>query len=102
MHGHTWRVRVTVRIEASELEERGMGPDLRALETATRGSVEDLEHRYLNDLEPFHAHPPTAERLAFVIAERMRTRLADFAAAVRVDEIEVWELPEYRVSYRPA
>jgi 6-pyruvoyl-tetrahydropterin synthase len=64
--------------------------------------VAEFDHRYLNDLEPFRDRPPTAERIARVVAERAAARLGARAPAARVHEVEVWETPQYRVVYRPA
>ena len=51
MHGHNWKVEVEVA--ASELDAMGMGVDFRVIKQAARDIAERLDHRYLNDLEPF-------------------------------------------------
>lgn len=101
MHGHNWRVRLTVRVEETGLDGVGMGVDFRVIEQLAGGLVAEWEHRYLNDLEPFREHPPTAEFMARTLAERARTRLADEAPGATIEEIELWEMPQYRVVYRP-
>ena len=100
-HGHNWRVRLTVRIEDSELADDGMGIDFRDLEQVVQYAVADFDHSYLNDLAPFREHAPTAERITRVDYERALEKLANRSPTIRVHEIEVWEMPEYRVSYRP-
>lgn len=102
LHGHNWRVRVTVRVDEAALDAGGMGVDFRDIEQIAEGSVADFDHRYLNDLEPFRTAPPTAERIARVICTRAASRLAATAPHAAVDEVAVWELPEYRVVFRPA
>ncbi len=74
--------------------------DFRKIEETAREVVEDFDHAYLNDLEPFERHPPTAERVAFVACTRATERLAEVAPAIQVTEVEVWETPEFRVVYR--
>ena len=101
LHGHNWRLRVTVRVAPDALDANGMGIDFRLLELWVRDAVSDFEHQYLNDLPPFAGTPPTAERLARIVCDRMGSRLADEAAAAEIVEIEVWEMPQYRVVYRP-
>lgn len=101
MHGHNWRVRLTVRVEESALDSIGMGVDFRAIEQLLASVVADFEHQYLNGLEPFHAHAPTAEFMAKLIATRAQSRLEDDAPAAAVEELELWEMPQYRVVYRP-
>jgi 6-pyruvoyltetrahydropterin/6-carboxytetrahydropterin synthase len=101
MHGHNWRVRVTVRLGAEGLDRHGMGVDFRDLERLAREAVGEFEHRYLNDLPAFRDRPPTAETVARVVAERVTTALATHPSRAALAEVEVWETPQYRVSYRP-
>jgi 6-pyruvoyltetrahydropterin/6-carboxytetrahydropterin synthase len=101
MHGHNWRVRLTVRVEAAALDEGGMAVDFRVVEDAVRAAVSEFDHAYLNDLEPFGDNPPTAERLAEVVCQRTSEQLGAAAPGARVDAVEIWETPQYRVEYRP-
>ena len=101
LHGHNWRVRLTVRVPESRLDGLGMGVDFREIERVTRETVADFEHRYLNDLPEFVDRPPTAERVAKVVYTRAAERLATVAPAAEIADVEVWETPEYRVVYRP-
>lgn len=101
MHGHNWRVRLTVRVDARDLDGRGMGIDFRVIERALRAAVAEFDHQYLNDLTAFHDGPPTAERVARVVCERVAPELADRAPTATPEQVEVWEIPQYRVTYRP-
>jgi 6-pyruvoyltetrahydropterin/6-carboxytetrahydropterin synthase len=101
LHGHNWRVRVTVRLEGDALDRHGMGVDFRVIERATKEAVAEFDHAFLNELAPFRERPPTAERVAVVVEEAVRTRLSREAPAARVAAVDVWELPQYRVSYHP-
>lgn len=101
MHGHNWRFRLTVRIEPSGLDRAGMGVDFRVLEQTARTIADEFEHRYLNDLPAFAGAPPSAERIVEVVASRATARLAEVAPAARLEEVELWEMPQYRVVYRP-
>ncbi len=101
MHGHNWRVRLTVRVEENSLSDSGMGVDFRVIEDIAKATVADFEHQYLNDLEPFKGYAPSAERLAKVICRDARDRLTSAGQKAAIDQIEVWELPQYRVVYRP-
>lgn len=102
IHGHDWRVRLTVRVDAGALGSNGMALDFREIERAARAAVEDLEHRDLNQLPAFAQIPPTAEHVARVVCERAGAEVARAAPGARIEEIEVWETPTYRVVYRPA
>jgi len=102
LHGHNWRVRLNVRIAERALNGIGMGVDLRELERITKESVAGWEHRYLNELPEFSERPPTAERVAKLVCVRATERLAQLTqSAATVDQVEVWETPDYRVVYRP-
>lgn len=100
-HGHNWRVRLTVRVPESRLNESGMGVDFREIERVTREIVAEFEHRYLNDLPDFKERPPTAERVAKVVCIRATEQLAKVAPGAEISGVEVWETPQYRVIYRP-
>jgi len=101
MHGHNWRVRVTVRVGADRLDGQGMGVDFRDLERLTRDAVNDFEHRYLNELPPFAAQAPSAEAIARVVSERVTERLAGHPSGAAVTQVELWEMPQYKVVYHP-
>lgn len=102
MHGHNWRVRVTVRVDDDALDPTsGMSVDFRDLERLTRSAVEDFEHQYLNELPTFEHEAPSAEHVSRVVCRRVQRALGSADGAL-VDAVEVWELPEYRVVYRPA
>lgn len=99
MHGHNWRVQVSIKV--TDLDGNGMGLDFRDLERITQESVQDFEHQYLNDLAAFDDRLPTAEGIARLVCERVAGRLMDVAPGVQVDEVTLWEMPQYRVVYRP-
>ncbi len=101
LHGHNWRVRLTVRVEEDGLGPQGMGVDFRDIENTVKDTVAGFEHQYLNDLEHFKEHVPTAERVVQVIYKSACDQLHKVAPHVSVQEVELWEVPEYRVVYRP-
>jgi len=101
LHGHNWRVRLTVRVEEDGLGREGMGVDFRVIERAVKDTVEPFDHQYLNDLEPFKDHAPSAERVAWIVSHAATDALRDAAPNTSVHAVEVWELPQYRVVYHP-
>jgi 6-pyruvoyltetrahydropterin/6-carboxytetrahydropterin synthase len=102
IHGHDWRVRLTVRVETDALGAGGMALDFRDLERTVQGTVADFEHRDLNALPAFARTAPTAEHVARIVCERAGVALQRDGIAARVEEVEVRETPTYRVVYRPA
>ena len=101
MHGHNWRVRITVHVEETELDEEGMGIDFRVLDEIVKSSVSDFDHAYLNNLEPFKDHPPTAELIAREVYRRARALMENALQSAALAEVEVWEMAGYRAVYRP-
>lgn len=101
-HGHNWRARLTVRADSDSLDETGIAVDFRLIEDALREAVADFDHAHLNELEPFREHAPSAERIAQIVCSRCTARLAQAAPSTRVEAVEIWETPHYRVFYRPA
>ena len=102
IHGHDWRVQLTVRVDRSTVGRSDMAVDFRIVEEAVRTAVADLDHRYLNDLAPFVDRGATAERVAELVYERASRHLESTAPQVELAEVTVWETPQYRVVYHPA
>jgi len=101
LHGHNWRVRLTVRVDEANLDDLGMGLDFREIEKTAKEAVADFDHAYLNDLAPFRDKHPTAERLAKVVYDRAAARFASITPTAKLVEVEAWEMSDYRVTYRP-
>ena len=101
LHGHNWRVRITVRVDEALLDRQGMGVDFRVIKEIVKSSVSEFDHAYLNDLEPFKEHPPTAELIAREVYRRSQTLLKEASRSVTIAEVEAWEMAGYRAVYRP-
>jgi len=98
LHGHNYRVEVTV--VGPELDARGLLVDFGELRAACRRALDDLDHRFLNDLDAFRAANPTAEALARHLHQRIAQELHPAAAPVRVARVTVWESDTSRATYR--
>ncbi len=95
LHGHNWRVRVTVA--AAELDAIGVVMDFHELERLLGDVVERFGNSHLNEQVPFKAElNPSAENVALHVARAIK--LPD---RVRLTMVEVWETPENRARYRP-
>jgi 6-pyruvoyltetrahydropterin/6-carboxytetrahydropterin synthase len=101
LHGHNWRVRLSVRVDEQGLDDTGMSVDFRTLEQVAKATVADFDHAYLNELDAFSDSVPTAEQVAKLVYERAASQLQNVAPAATVVEVEAWEMPGYRVAYRP-
>jgi 6-pyruvoyltetrahydropterin/6-carboxytetrahydropterin synthase len=78
LHGHSFRVEVHV---AGELDPRlGWVMDFAELKAAAKPVIEQLDHRYLNEIEGLEN--PTSEVVARWIWERLRPRLPQLVQVV--------------------
>ena len=76
LHGHSFRVRVTVEGEVGE--RSGWVLDFAELKAAVQPTIDELDHRLLNDIEGLDN--PTSEVLARWIWDRISGRLPELAA----------------------
>ncbi len=95
MHGHNWKVEAEV--EASQLDETGMAIDFRKIKEAAREIAGRLDHRYLNEIEPFTKVNPTAENIAAWFYQELAAALD--SGAVRVSAVTLWETDRAKVRY---
>jgi 6-pyruvoyltetrahydropterin/6-carboxytetrahydropterin synthase len=95
MHGHNWKVETEV--VASALDAVGMGVDFKRIKAAANEVGDRLDHRYLNDLEPFDRINPTAENIAAYMYREIAARLN--SDTVRVAAITLWETDRACVRY---
>lgn len=95
MHGHNWKVEL--EIETSKLDDAGMGIDFREMKNAANEVGNELDHRYLNDLEPFTKINPTAENIAAYMYHEISSRLNN--ETVKVYALTLWETDRACVRY---
>lgn len=95
LHGHNWKVEVEV--EATALDDLGMGVDFKAIKQAARGLAAELDHRNLNDITPFDRVNPTAENIAAWFYRGLSGTLN--TATVRVASVTLWETETAGVKY---
>ena len=97
MHGHNFTVEVTVA--GPSLNSEDLLIDFRVLKGWTNEVLEEMDHKYLNDVECFKGMNPSSEQ----IARYIYNRLAEKAASLKLTlaQITVWESENARVSYRP-
>jgi 6-pyruvoyltetrahydropterin/6-carboxytetrahydropterin synthase len=97
-HGHNYKVRVT--LAGTELDEAGLLVDFKRLKQVLRPIVEVLDHRMLNELEPFLVPNPTAENLARYFYEQTREQVAAMTQGrVCVKEATIWETDTTTATY---
>ena len=97
MRGHNFIVEVTVA--GPSLNSEDLLIDFRVLKGWTNEVLEEMDHKYLNDVECFKGMNPSSEQ----VARYIYNRLAEKAASLKLTlaQITVWESENARVSYRP-
>jgi 6-pyruvoyltetrahydropterin/6-carboxytetrahydropterin synthase len=97
VHGHNYKIQVAV--EGQGLNSAGLLVDFVDLRKALKTLGERLDHRFLNDLEPFDRLNPSAENIALYFAERLESQLK--SDGVRLRSVTVWESDGASATYRP-
>lgn len=95
LHGHNWKV--VVYVVAEKLDDIGIAVDFKTVKAELNKVMDVLDHRNLNDIEPFDKINPTAENLAKYFYDGLSSVLND--GNVKVNKIEIWETERASASY---
>jgi 6-pyruvoyltetrahydropterin/6-carboxytetrahydropterin synthase len=87
LHGHNWKIEVCVRGET--LGPNGLLMDFKAVKQATERVVQEMDHRFLNELAPFQDRSPSSEHIAQHIFRSLASSLN--AEQVKVCSVTAWE-----------
>ena len=95
IHGHNWRIAVTVRAE--QLDAIGVVMDFHELERVVNAILAPFHNRLLNDVAPFDGElNPSAENVAYHIA-----RSLNLPQGVQLTSVEAWETDNCSAIYEP-
>ena len=97
VHGHNYKVQVTVVGE--QLNSIGLLMDFVDLRAALKSTAERLDHRFMNDLEPFDILNPSAENLAKYFSDSLEPQVQQHGARLRA--VTVWETDTTSATYFP-
>ncbi len=95
LHGHNWKVEVFLMGE--KLDETGLLMDFGAIKARTRELLEEIDHKYLNELPAFSHQNPSSENLATYLFQRLAAALN--RDGVKVSRVNVWESDTSCASY---
>ena len=95
MHGHNWKLELEA--VATALDDIGMGIDFKHMKAAANEVGGRLDHRYLNELEPFTEINPTAENIAAYMYREIAAKLN--SDTIRVKAVTLWETDRACVRY---
>ena len=96
LHGHNWSVEVVIRGE--KLDNLGMLIDFKILKAELNKVLDELDHRFLNELEIFAEENPTAENIARKIYKKLAASEI-FSGATKLYAVKVFESPNSCVIY---
>lgn len=97
LHGHNWAVDVVVC--AQKLSMQGMVVDFTVLKKEVSKFLEQLDHKYLNELKPFKKINPTSENIARFIYNEVKAVCKKYK--VKPVRVVVWETPTSCAAYGP-
>jgi 6-pyruvoyltetrahydropterin/6-carboxytetrahydropterin synthase len=86
LHGHNWKIKAVFC--GTNLDKAGMLIDFTDIKKHLDKIILYLDHKFLNEIEPFNKINPTAENLASFILEQLKSIETENA---KVCEVEVWE-----------
>jgi len=95
LHGHNWKVEVS--LVGEKLDAAGVLMDFGQIKARTNALLEEIDHKYLNELEAFQRQNPSSENLARHLYERLAAALN--RDGVRVSRVNVWESDTSCASY---
>ena len=97
-HGHNYKVRVTLR--GRELDHSGLLLDFKELKGVLRPVVEYLDHKMINELEPFTVVNPSAENLAKYFFDQTNQHLGSLTGGrVSVKDCTIYETDTSAATY---
>jgi 6-pyruvoyltetrahydropterin/6-carboxytetrahydropterin synthase len=101
LHGHNWKVEAAVITE--RLDDIGLAVDFKLLKKLLNDILDGLDHRYLNELEPFRTKNPSSESIAKFIFKKLEKSLKAYddtkGRDVYIKRVTVWESERAGASY---
>ncbi len=95
LHGHNFTVEVSCA--AKNLNKEGLLLDFRDLKRWTEEVLDELDHKYLNELPFFKDLNPSSENIARFVYERLAEKTK--SANAPISSVTVWESEDAKVSY---
>ena len=97
-HGHNYKIRVT--LAGVELDKAGLLLDFKDLREVMKHVIERLDHKMINDIDPFTLINPSAENLAKYFYDETQAKLRSATnGRVRVKDVTVWETDTTTATY---
>jgi len=91
LHGHNWKV--MVEVSNNRLDKLGMVVDFKKVKEALKVVLEQLDHKYLNDLHYFKRRNPTSENMSKFIFDSLKRKIKG------LESVTVWETDTSSATY---
>jgi 6-pyruvoyltetrahydropterin/6-carboxytetrahydropterin synthase len=95
LHGHNWKIET--HVSGNKLGKDGLVIDFKVIKEATKKILDELDHKFLNELEPFRTQNPSSENIARYIFESLSRQLN--SEHVKISKVTAWESENARASY---
>lgn len=95
LHGHNWKVEAVVA--ALKLDRQGLALDFHRIKKALKDVLDELDHKYLNQLSYFKKHNPTSENLAKYIFDELLLHM--LKGNCHLQAVTVWESDNCSATY---
>ncbi len=95
LHGHNWKVEAVVVSEA--LDNIGMVLDFHKIKSALKNILDELDHKYINDIEYFKRENPTSENIARYVFNKLKSKFNKESRWLK--EVIIWESDNCSAGY---
>jgi 6-pyruvoyltetrahydropterin/6-carboxytetrahydropterin synthase len=100
IHGHNWRVILNVRGEV--LNDIGLLIDFNDLKDILKKITGYLDHKNLNEIEPFTTINPSSENIAEFVAVKAQEEVTKINSSLYVESVTIWESHTSRCTFYPS
>lgn len=95
LHGHNWKIEVFVT--GKELGKDGLLMDFRLIKEKAKKVLDELDHKFLNELDAFKIINPSSENIACHVFKSLLRDLNN--EDVKVSKVTAWESDSSCASY---
>jgi 6-pyruvoyltetrahydropterin/6-carboxytetrahydropterin synthase len=95
LHGHNWKIEVVLR--GKSLDPIGILVDFGEMKAATKQALQEVDHKYLNELPFFSQNNPSSENIARFLFERLSARFNNENSWLH--SVSAWESPDACATY---
>ena len=96
LHGHNWKVELLV--EGSQLNNLDILIDFKTLKSILKETLNELDHKLLNEIPYFKNVNPSSERLEEYIFKKIKDKLSQYSN-IKVKEVTVYETDKVSATY---